>query len=266
MLTRIELDPRFKLSLSASSVRHYSNMPRKKLLDTAITNTSISQNINTRLIALFRLHERLSKTREEIEKNQRGKDPKSLLDDAEIRKLYNLVRDEYDFPIIVDREERLDIQEVAQYNGQPLDINREGSIQYNGRTYSTDDKRLERHLVQDIEENDAVLRGVAAFLIVDFGSHTPTFQKIKYGLIKALTGILNNMIEEEGHIFIKDRSISKDRKGFALSSYFINFIEALYFIDKQAAKPFMESYNISENNFDVNRREREKQEIARKAC
>ena len=62
------------------------------------------------------------------------------------------------------------------------------------------------------------------------------------------------MLGEPDHLFVREQKLSEDKVEVKTTSYFKSFVEALYFTDKEAARPFMDIFNISLNEFSYERR------------
>lgn len=197
------------------------------LLDLATNPKRNVKNINVRLAALLGFEQRLY----ELARKRLTKD---LLTDDEVEKLYKLIINEEDFPIMVFPEE-FKVEEVTHEKEK-------------------EDLQVKKKIIQDIEENVAILKAYALLLIIDYGANTKKFQEIHQSLVKTITGILGNMLGEPNHIFLKEEISSDNNVGIKASRFFVNFVEALYFIDEEAARPFMDIFKVTTNSFSASGR------------
>ena len=217
---KFQEDPQLNILDTIGFYTEYSTFSREKLFE-IITNTSPDiEYINAKAVALGIINERL-----ETESNNTENDPGTLLSDQEVEKLFNIVKDEADFPILLDRKE----------------LN-------NGSRQSDDTKTI-----RDIEENAALFRGTAALLIVDYGYKTKKFEEIKKDLTDELKDILGNMLSEQNQLFLRE-----DGNLVKISSYFRSIAEALFFIDEEAARKLMSIFSVKETDFSFERRKRKR--------
>ncbi len=212
------LEPNHPANVQKLRLYHSSLGPRNReeLVNIAIKKDT-DEEINERICALLELRDRL-------EKLPASSHEKSLTDE-EVQKLYTLITDEAEFPIVVYTEE-FTVEEVTHEKGH-------------------EDAEYKSKIKKDIEENDALLRAEAALLIVDFGQGTKKYNELKHRLVTAITGILGNMLGEPDHLFLKEQ---------VPSTYLKQFVEALYFIDINVAEPFMKIFNMNTNEFSLQRR------------
>lgn len=224
MRVNLEPDPQLKLHQLASWANNFQHLDRRTLINLGTNPKQKVKNINVRHDALIVFGKRLE------DMKAASAWPVSLTDE-EVEKLYNLIIDEEDFPILVDTNEIV-VEEITHLKEQEDELHKKG-------------------VKRDIEENIAVLKAEALFLIVDFGAKTKRFSELRSNLIIAITGILENMLCEPDQLFVKEKS---ETGKVIISFSFINYVEALYFIDKESAKPFMEIFNIPESNFSFERR------------
>lgn len=131
--------------------------------------------------------------------------------DCEIPALFNLVTNEKDFPILVDEKE---LEDDTKFE--------------NKRKYK-----------RDIEENDAVIRGIAANMLVEHAlKNRRKYSSLINELIPAIREILNNMIGEPVFVEVEHNQTS---------SLFMSFLTALYLIDKRSAREIMSQFNINQS-------------------
>ena len=217
MLTRLEPDPSANIVKFPLYYAKLFSKQREELINIAINKTD--EEINERVVALNLLRGRLEKLPDNS--------PEKSLTDNEVQSLYNLITDEAEFPIIVYSEE-FTVEEITHEQGR-------------------EDSTYKLKIKTDIEQNDALLRAEAAMLIVDFGTSTNKFRQIRSDFIEALKYILDNMLCEKDQIFLNEKELEP-------SSYFIHFVEALYFTDKESARQFMLQFNVKETSFSFERR------------
>lgn len=224
-LTRLEPDHTTNLKKLPLYRANLSSKKREELINIAIYKAE--EEINERVTALYTL-------RDILQKPPDGPPEKSLTDE-EVQKLYELIIDEAEFPIVVYPDE-FTVEEITHEQNH-------------------EDAKYKSEVKNGIEENDALLRAEAALLIVDFGQGTKKYKALKHRLVIAITAILGNMLAESDHLFLKE--IKKaDRVESNPSSYFKSFVEALYFIDEKAAEHFIKIFNININEFSIERRKR----------
>ena len=147
-----------------------------------------------------------------------------ILTDYEIEKLYDFIKDE-NFPVLVSPDE-FTVQSVTN---EP----------------DHEDPAYKNKVLHDIEQNVARLKGDAALLIVDYGLNTRKFKQLRQPLVRTITDILDDMLAEKDHLFVTVT--------LKPTSYFTNFIEALYCIDERAAEVFMERFGVTTNDFNPHR-------------
>lgn len=214
--------------LGTWTINFRKNLDRKVLFRLATDPTVHVKNINVKLDAIIVIRNILEKQAQETHNGD-------LLTDEEIEKLFNLIKDDEDFPILLDTQE-ISVEQVTHIKNH-------------------EDLATKKKVKIDIEENDAVLKAEAALLIVDFGTNTKKFQQIRLQLIKTISAILGNMLCEKDHIFV--REIKKgDKIEVITTNFFKQFVQALYFIDEEAAKPFMDIFSIKPEDFSFERRQR----------
>ena len=223
----LEPNPRKKLDQLRSWTTAFAHLDRQKLLDLATNPNRNVKNINVRLDALYTLRQKL-KTLSTLQPNT------STLTDNELEQLFNLIKDEDDFPTLVDSEELI-VEDITHEKGH-------------------EDTKHKKETKNDIEQNVALLKSEAALLIVDFGLKTHKFTELRQPLISLITSRLGNLVGDPDHLFIREQKISECTVEVKTTNYFKSFVEALYFIDKEVAKPFMDIFNVSLNDFSYERR------------
>lgn len=218
-MLRVRLEPDYSAKLKQLKFysENHKSKKRDELIYIAINNNPTEENINERISALLELRNRLTNLPD-------GSSHKSLTD-KEVQKLYHLITDEAEFPIVVYPDE-FTVEEITHEKDH-------------------EDTTYKLKITKDIEQNDALLRAEAALLIVDFGQNTKRYNQLKHRLVIAITGILGNMLGEPHHLFLTEKSLSK---------YFTQFVEALYFIDEKSAERFIKIFNININDFNLDRR------------
>lgn len=229
MLTRIETNPQANLDHLQTFVSQLRHAGKKRLIERATNLEDKDEYINERVVALAAL-------RKELENIPNWQKRGDLLSNKEVEKLFRIIKDEEDFPVLVDPNE-IKVEEVTHEKDH-------------------EDLPYKKKLKKSIEENDAMLRGHAALLIVDFGLKTKRFLQLKHLFIKEITGILGNMLGESDHLFIKETRLGNDKVNIDASLFFKMLVEALYFIDEESAKPFMDFFNIQLEDFSIERRKR----------
>ena len=227
-MLRVRLEPDYSAKLKQLKFysENHKSKKRDELIYIAINNNPTEENINERISALLELRNRLTNLPD-------GSSHKSLTD-KEVQKLYHLITDEAEFPIVVYPDE-FTVEEITHEKDH-------------------EDSKYKSKIKKDIEENDALLRAEAALLIVDFGQSTKKYQALKHRLATSITGILGNMVGEPDHLFLKETKKDGTNVEPVPSSYFKTFVEALYFIDKNAAEHFITMFNINTNEFSLQRR------------
>ncbi len=225
---RLEPDSLAKLQQLQLYKKKLDFVEREKLIDIAINNRPIEENINERISALYVLRDILEKTP--------NNSPHKSLTNIEVQKLYHLIIDEKEFPIIIYPEE-FTVEQITHEKNH-------------------EDKEYKLKIIKDIEQNDALLRAEATLLIVDFGQNTQKYKQLQPRLTTAITAILGNMVGEPHHLFVKEVEKSDKQIEAVPSGYFKGFVEALYFIDKKAAEHFMKIFNITTNDFSLQRKEK----------
>lgn len=223
MNVTLEPNPAVKIHQLVLWTSNFQRLPREKLLALALDPNRSVRNINVRLDAICTLRHLLNSNYEKT-KN------KNLLTNDEVERLYNLLCNEQEFPILINISD-ISVEKVTHIKGQ-------------------EDLAHKKVVKKDIEENCALLRAEAALLIIDFGINTSKFVEIKDDFKKTLKEILGNMLSEPDQVFVKERATSK----VISTDYPKRFIEALYLIDKESAKPFITSFNIDESAFKPERR------------
>lgn len=222
---RLEPNPLAKLQQLQLYKKKFDSIERERLVDIALNNRPVEENINERISALYVLRDILEKTP--------ASSPDKSLTNIEIQKLYHLIIDEKEFPIVIYPEE-FTVEQITHEKNH-------------------EDAKYKLEIIKDIEQNDALLRAEAALLIADFGQTTEKYKQLKPRLITAITAILGNMVGEPHHLFLKE--VEKDGKQVesVSSRYFNGFVEALYFIDEKAAEHFMKLFNITTKDFNSQR-------------
>ena len=213
--------------------KSFHRLNRATLLNLAANPEQHTHNINVKHAAIIQLQNRLETVRKALEKKKTHRDPRTLLKDNEVIQLFNLVRSEQDFPILVDIN-YLQVDNVVHGSKEELEKARLHKEQ----------------VVKDVEENCALLRSTAALLIIDFGSKTNAFQEIRQDLIEELKFILIDMLKENHETFIT----ITDHHTIKNSTYFKSFVEALYFLDRESARPYMDIFKIGTHDFSFQRR------------
>ena len=221
---RLEPDPRTKLKQLGLYVEAHKSKSREELINIAIN--WVDKNINERIVALLTFRKILENTPKNLQKR--------ALTNHEMQKLYHLIKDDAEFPIIV-YPDQFTVEEITHEKNH-------------------EDSNYKKTITINIEENDAVLRAEAALLIVDFGQETKKYDELKHKLVSAITAILGNMLGEPNNLFVKE--VKENSDWGKPSSCFIRFVEALYFIDEEAARPFMSHFNVQETDFSHERRKR----------
>lgn len=206
------------------AINFRQHLDRKVLFRLATDPKQHVKNINVR-------HDASAVIRKRLEEDSNT----NFLTNEEVEQLYKLIKDEEDFPILVSAEE-FTVQDITHIKGK-------------------EDLATKKKVKKDIEENVAVLKAEAALLIVDFGLNTNRFKELRMPLIKTITGILGNMLCEPDHLFIRE-IINGDGIKVITTNYFERFVEALYFIDEDTAKPFMDIFEIKPERFSFERRQR----------
>ena len=217
MLIRLETNPKDKSHQLRRWTQAFQHLSNERLLSLATNKEQNVKNINVRLDALLVFIQRLQDSSKKTNRRY-------ILTDVEVEQLYNLIKNEDDFPVLVNPNEIV-VEEVTHEKDH-------------------EDIVYKKQVKKDIEENVALLKAYAALVIVDYGLHTKKFLELRQPLIKSITGILGNMLGEPDHVFVKE---GRDKESVKPTNFFSNFIEALYFIDNQSAKPFMQLFNISES-------------------
>ncbi len=226
LLTRLETDPAAKLKSLPLYRAQLSSKERKELIKIAINKAE--EQINERVTALDELRDRLEKLPDHSSQ-------KSLTDE-EVQILYKLIKDEAEFPIVV-YPEQFTVEQITHKTGH-------------------EDLEYKSKITKDIEENDAMLRARAALLIVDFGQGTKKYRELKHPLVIAITAILGNMLGEPDNLFLKETKINGNKAEPLPSSYFKQFVEALYFIDETVSERLIKIFRVNVNDFSFQRRER----------
>ena len=225
-LTRLESDPSANLRKLPLYCAKLFSKQREELIS-VVTNKA-DEEINERVVALEDLRDRLEKLP--------ANSPEKSLTDNEVQKLYELITDEDEFPIVV-YPEQFTVEEITHEKDH-------------------EDSTYKSKIKNDIEQNDAALRAKAALLIVDFGQNSNKYKELKNCLVTAITGILGNMLGEPDHLFLKEIKSDGKKAEPVPSQYFKTFVEALYFINKNAAEHFINIFNIDINSFSFERRNR----------
>lgn len=140
----------------------------------------------------------------------------SCVSSREIEPLFRLVKDEKDFPIWVDADSIV-VKEVTHEKDH-------------------EDLPYKQKLKRNIEENVAMLRSWAALMIAESGQRTRIYKSIKSEFIGTLKEILNKIATDP--IFVNQNT-------HKTSSFFNDFLKALYLADKQSAMPFITKYGIN---------------------
>ncbi len=226
LLTRLELDPLANIRKLPFYCAKLGSKQREELIYLVINKNSTEENINERISALYALRDRLEKSPDNS--------PQKSLTDKEVQKLYHLITDEAEFPIVIYPDE-FTVEEITHEKNH-------------------EDSTYKLKITKDIEQNDALLRAEAALLIVDFGQNTKKYNELKHRLATAITAILGNMLGEPHDLFLKELEREGNQTEQIPSMYFTNFVEALYFIDKKAAEHFIKIFNININDFNLERR------------
>ena len=224
-LTRLEPDPLASVTRLSLYSAELSSKQREELINIAINKAE--EEVNERVAALYMLKERL-------EKLSNSSTEKSLTD-KEVQELYELITDEAEFPIVV-YPEQFTVEEITHEKDH-------------------EDSTYKSKIQKAVEQNDALLRAIAALLIVDFGQNTKKYKALKPYLTTAITAILGNMLGEPNSLFLKEFKNGTNEVESVPSRYFKAFVEALYFIDQKAAAPFIKIFSININDFDLQRRE-----------
>lgn len=226
MLVTLEPDSTVKLHQLQSWSTTFTKLDRQKLLDIATNPSKNVENINERITAVGALRQILEKDGQQA----------SLTDD-EVKKLFTLIRDEEDFPILVDPEEIV-VEKVTHEQGH-------------------EDQASKKRIKKDIEENVAQLKADAALLIAEFGQNTNKFRELHEQIITVITSILGQMLGEPDHLFVQERNAG-DKLEIKATDYYTGFVEALYCIKPESAKVFMDIPNprILIDSFSVSRRAR----------
>jgi hypothetical protein len=198
MLVTIEANTSSKLRQLAAWAKYFHYMDRTQLIDLATNPQRKVKNINVRLSSILFLRE------------------SGYATNAEVEKLFNLVKDEKDFPIWVDAKSII----VKEVTGEK----------------DHEDLPYKQKLKRNIEENVAMLRSEAALMIAEFGQRTMAYKKIKPEFITTLKEILDRIATDP--IFV-------DQRTHKTSSYFNGFLKALYLADRRAAVPYMTNYGIN---------------------
>lgn len=227
MLIKLEPDTAKKIYQIRVWAANFQKLPQEKLFKLACDPKQKTKNINTRLDAIFTL-------RHKFELIAKSNDDSSVLTDQDVEQLYKLMIDDENFPVLVNVND-FAVEEVTCKKGY-------------------EDIAHKKAVKRDLEENVALLRAEAAKLILDFGNSTKRFNEIRGDFIKSIKEILSNMLCEQDQIFASERKMPDNSEKMTVSNYFKSFVEVLYFIDKESARPFMSIFDIKETDFSYERR------------